>query len=101
MPRPQHGPSPFAFPRQPCSSGWEFGPDCSQTTRNQCPVALLPAWRKRVDDMAGDSPTEVNVERPDYDLIKSWRSIVTLVVFVLASRFINEISSRFGDVTSH
>lgn len=28
-------------------------------------------------------------ERPDYDLIKSWRAIVTLVVFVLASKLEN------------
>jgi hypothetical protein len=28
-------------------------------------------------------------KRPDYDLIKSWRSIVTLVVFVLASKLKN------------
>ncbi|AEO58704.1 hypothetical protein MYCTH_2306198 [Thermothelomyces thermophilus ATCC 42464] len=33
--------------------------------------------------MAGDQPQEV--ERPDYEQIKSWRSIVTLVVFILAN----------------
>jgi hypothetical protein len=35
--------------------------------------------------MAGGS-SEDGVVPPDYDLIKDWRSIVTLVVFILASK---------------